>query len=214
MDLQLLNPDRALIFRITHIENLPWILDNGLHARNSATFDPNYRSIGNAELIDRRSRRAVPVSPGGVLADYVPFYFTPRTPMLLNIKTGHGVDPIPMEDIVMIVTSLHRLAEGDIPFVLTDRHAYLRAANYTNDLRGLDLIPWRQLQESDFKRSEGDPSRIERYQAEALVHRHLPLNCIIGMACYDEPSRRRIEAELTRRQLEMRLVADPHRYFE
>jgi len=30
-----LNPERALIFRIVHVANVPWILDHGLHCKNS-----------------------------------------------------------------------------------------------------------------------------------------------------------------------------------
>ena len=51
-----LNPEKALIFRITHIANVPWLLDHGLHCRNSAEFDPDFRNIGNPDLI-------VPTSP-------------------------------------------------------------------------------------------------------------------------------------------------------
>ncbi len=29
-----LNPEKALIWRIVHRDNLPWILDNGLHCGN------------------------------------------------------------------------------------------------------------------------------------------------------------------------------------
>lgn len=28
-------PEKALIFRIMHIANVPWALDHGLHCRNS-----------------------------------------------------------------------------------------------------------------------------------------------------------------------------------
>ena len=51
---QTLNPERALIFRITHRANLPWILENGLHCQSAAASDSNFVSIGNPELIDRR----------------------------------------------------------------------------------------------------------------------------------------------------------------
>lgn len=67
-----LNPDKALIFRIVHRDNLPWILDNGLHCRSSAMTNPNYVNIGSPELIDRRATRAVEISPYGTLADYIP----------------------------------------------------------------------------------------------------------------------------------------------
>jgi len=42
-----LNPEKALIWRIVHRDNLPWILDNGLHCRNSLLQDPNFVNIGN-----------------------------------------------------------------------------------------------------------------------------------------------------------------------
>jgi hypothetical protein len=32
-----LNPNKALIWRIVHRDNLQWILDNGLHCGNSLT---------------------------------------------------------------------------------------------------------------------------------------------------------------------------------
>ena len=83
-----LTAQKALIFRITHRDNVRWMLRNGLHCRNSAKRDPRFVSIGNQELIDKRNERQVPVAPGGTLSDYVPFYFTPFSPMLLNIKTG------------------------------------------------------------------------------------------------------------------------------
>ncbi|MGV2337764.1 MAG UNVERIFIED_CONTAM: DUF4433 domain-containing protein [Planctomycetaceae bacterium] len=55
---------RAYIFRITHIDNVPWILRNGIHCQNSPVRDPNFREIGHPELIARRQRRVVPAGPG------------------------------------------------------------------------------------------------------------------------------------------------------
>ena len=84
--------ENAYIFRITHINNVPWLLANGVHCRNSIDRDPNFHEIGNPDLIDKRAHRVVLVGPGGTLSDYVPFYFTHYSPMLYNIKTGyHGL---------------------------------------------------------------------------------------------------------------------------
>lgn len=44
---ELLNPEKALLFRIIHRENLPWILENGLYARTGQRHDPEYRNIRN-----------------------------------------------------------------------------------------------------------------------------------------------------------------------
>ena len=37
-----LTPERALIFRVVHIENVAWILDHGLHCKASDLQDPNH----------------------------------------------------------------------------------------------------------------------------------------------------------------------------
>jgi hypothetical protein len=181
-----LTRSKALIFRITHIANVPWILANGMHCRSSNVFDPNYRNIGNPELIDKRSRRVVQIDPGGTLSDYVPFYFTSRSPMLLNIKTGRNVTAVPMSDIVVLATSLPKLVRDGIPFIFSDRHAYLNAARFSNDIEDLDRIDWQILAESSFGYDANDPGKMDRYQAEALVHRHLPISAVGGILCYSE----------------------------
>ena len=52
-----LNAEDATIWRIVHIDNLPWVLDNGLHCSNSPTQSPDWVGIGNQEIIDRRGTR-------------------------------------------------------------------------------------------------------------------------------------------------------------
>ena len=92
-----LNPEKALIWRIIHRDNLPWILDNGLACANAEMLAPNYVNIGNVDLIDKRRHRMVPIAPGGTLADYVPFYFTPFSVMMKNIHSGMGVQHVSMK---------------------------------------------------------------------------------------------------------------------
>ena len=214
MALPFLTAERALIFRITHIANVPWTLDHGLHCRDSGVRDPSFRQIGNPDLIDKRTHRIVPVPPGGALSDYVPFYFTPLSPMLLNIKTGYnGMTRTPMAEIVIFVASVRRLAELGGPFVLTDRHAYLQAAEYANDLQGLERIDWGILQARDFKRVGDNPGKIERYQAEALVHRHLPLDALTGLVCYGPDQKAALEAEMDRRKVPLKVATRPDWYF-
>ncbi len=180
-----LNPQKALIWRITHRRNLPWILANGLHAGNGTTRSPNWVTIGNPELIDRRGQRTVPVRPGGMLNDYVPFYFTPFSPMLYNIHTGRGgVARVANADIVILVSSLHRVAEQGLPYVFTDRHAYTMTANYYNDLAHLSTIDWPLLQQRNFQRDPNDPEKVERYQAEALIYGQAPIQMLLGAVCY------------------------------
>lgn len=147
-----LNPDKALIFRITHRDNAPWILDNGLHCGSSEILDPDFVSIGNQDLIEKRKNRIIDIPPGGPLSDYIPFYFTPFSPMMYNISTGYSVEKRPNREIVILVSSLHKLVDDGKAFVFSDRHAYLEMAQFHNDLTALDCIDWPMLQARKFKK--------------------------------------------------------------
>ncbi len=182
-----LSPERAFIFRILHRDNVPWILENGMHCRDSTIRDPNFVPVGNADLIDMRHTRQVPCPPRGTLSDYVPFYFTPFTPMFLNIMTGfNGVRQRSPDEIVIFVSSLPKLRAEGVPFLFTDRHAYLAAARFSDDLAMLGWMDWERLRRRDFRKDPEDPAKVERYQAEALVHRHLPTHAMLGIVCYDD----------------------------
>lgn len=205
--------EKALIFRITHVTNVPWILANGLHCSNGNRSDPNYVQIGNAELIGRRATRGVPVLPGGTLSDYVPFYFTPYSPMLYNIKTGYnGITKRSMDEIAILVASLREIQKEGIPFVFTDRHAYLQTAEFYNDLDRLDRVDWAKLQARDFRRDPEDPGKVERYQAEALVYRTLPVAGILGIIHHCEQERIKTEANCGNLNLPMQVLCKPGWY--
>ena len=38
--------EKAFIFRITHRDNVPWIMANGSHCRNANRIDPGFVTIG------------------------------------------------------------------------------------------------------------------------------------------------------------------------
>ena len=209
-----LNPEKALIFRIIHAQNVPWVMDHGLHCRNSPIQDSNFRAIGNPDLIDKRHGRVVPVPPGGTLSDYVPFYFTPFSPMMLNLKTGYGgITQCPNEDIVVLVSSLKRLTHLRQRFVFTDRHAYTQAAQYFCDPVQLTNIDWAILQNRDFKRDPDDPGKVERYQAEALVHRQVPFAALLAIGCYTYGVKLVLEEQAMSRGIEIKVLCKPGWYF-
>ena len=210
----LLNADKALIFRITHRDNVPWVLENGLHAKNGARSDPNFRPIGNRDLIQKRTYHPVPAGPGGTLADYIPFYFTPFSMMLSNIKTRYnGVPKVPNEEIVILVSSLRRVAELNIEFVFTDQHAYLGMAEHFTGLECLDRIDWPLLQSKDFKRDNNDLGKTDRYQAEALVWKHLPVESILGVCCYTEDLRDSFKQRVDELGLSLSILKKSEWYF-
>lgn len=209
-----LNPDKSLIWRIVHRDNLPWIWENGLHCGNGQARSPNWVNIGNADLITKRGTHPVPVPPGGVLNDYVPFYFTPFSAMMLNIRTGRGVPQRANEEIVILVSSLSHLQNQRIPFLFTDMHAYYPWATFYSDPSDLDKIDWGILQRRDFRRDPDDPKKFERYQAEALAHRHCPVTALLGAVCYTESMKQQIDQQLAAHGLALRVYARTDWYFQ
>jgi hypothetical protein len=209
-----LNPTKALIFRIMHRNNVSWMLDHGVHCRNSNQIDPNYVNIGNEELIEKRHHHPVRHAMGGTLSDYVPFYFTPFSPMMYNIKTGwNGIRQRANEEIVILVSSLHRIHELQQPFLFTDMHAYLAASNFYADLADLDKIDWRILQQRDFKRDLNDLGKVDRYQAEALIRNTMPLQGLLGLVCYNETVESQLRAETAKRGQVLTVRIQPGWYF-
>lgn len=208
-----LNPEKALIWRIVHRDNLPWILDNGLHCGNSAIKSPVWVHIGNSELISKRASHAVPLAPFGVLNDYVPFYFTPFSPMMMNIVNGRGgVIQRRREELIILATSLKTIQRLDLPFVFTNSHAYYTWANFYNNLTDLKQIDWKIIQSRDFKRDSEDPAKIERYQAEALIHNHCPVSALAGIVCYNDNVKETMIKHIKHRGLGLPVYARPKWY--
>ena len=74
-------------FRITHIDNIPHIIQYGLVRADSPNRNPDYVSIGDTQVIHLRGERTV---KGYRLNDFVPFYLGPRSPMLYVIQHGYN----------------------------------------------------------------------------------------------------------------------------
>lgn len=210
-----LNAENAFVFRITHRDNLPWVLDHGLHCARSAVQDPGFVGIGNTDLIGRRREHALAPPCRGTLGDYVPFYFTPYSPMMLNIHTGWGgIKRRDNDELVFLVTSLPRLAQLGVDFVFSDRHAYLAAAKFSNSLTDLPArIPWQRLQARDFKKDPNDPEKVECYQAEALVYQQVPVQALLGIVCHGEAGATAIRGLLANRGIDLQVHVRPNWYF-
>ncbi len=205
----------GLLFRITHAGNLASLLASGLHCANGVAADPNFVAIGNPDLIGKRAHRPVPVPPGGTLADYVPFYFTPKSPMLLNIKTGYnGIIRRSNEEIVVLVSSCQAMSDQGVSMLFTDRHAYMATAAWTSnhaDLAG--MIDWDILRRHDFAGDDGYPDKMERHQAEALAHWHVPVNALLGIGCVSDVVGSATESQVRAAGLTLKVVVRPEWYF-
>lgn len=210
MSYDFLTAKNAYIWRIVRRSDMFWLIQNGLHCGNNIPPDDNYKTMGNEELIAKRNTKFVPIGNRGSLNDYVPFYFTPFSPMMYNIYTGYnGIPKVQNEDVVILVASLNDLKDKAVDFVFTDMHAYMMYANFYSDLEHLDKIDWGILQKCDFKRE-----KMERYQAEALIYQHLPIENLEAILCYSESAKLEVEGYVKQHNKNVRVVVAKHMYFK
>ena len=124
---------RIYIYRMTHIENIPHILANGITHKNSPDANPDYVTIGDKSLINTRATKQVKISNGNraqssgtiTLGDFIPFYFGVRMPMLYVMQ--HGGNYVERtsakEDIVYLVCKLSDIVKSVRDYYFSDGHA-------------------------------------------------------------------------------------------
>src|SRR5487761_1073642 len=114
------------VMHMTHISHISSIIAQGgvQCDRQAADQGLSKVSIAYAILKERRAATPVPVARGGTLADYVPHYFAPRSPMLYAIDRGLVADyKGGQREIVYLIASAERVERSGIPFAFTDGHA-------------------------------------------------------------------------------------------
>ena len=188
------------VFRMIAIDNLENDLTNGLFSKMNAPIDPNRTVIGNAEIISERDRRSVICYPGTFVNNYVPFYFSVRTPMLLNIHTGHGVPQIHQSNIVYLGSPLVEVATDDLQWCYTNGNAAKLITRYFTSLDDINLIDWRSILTEDFRHdnSDGDEDRIRKKHAEFLIKDYVPKDRIKGIAVFNQDAANNVNAILQR----------------
>lgn len=136
-------------------------------------------------------------------------YTLPR-PML---ETGYNVPHVDRTDILFLVTSVGRVQELSLDFVIADRHALLAHAQFSADTAQLSTLSWDLWNARDFKYDPEEPGKKERYQAEFLVHRYLPTSAIREIACYNRDVEERIGSMLQGRGETTRVEIHEDWYF-
>jgi hypothetical protein len=184
------------IYHITHLRNLVSIVqEGGLISVNSLKRKAKqYQNIAYGDLQDRRARVGVPCSRGGVLHDYVPFYFAPRSPMLYTINRGNVRDcPEGQTPILHLVTSAESVAQKGIAYAFTDGHAIMDYSDFYDDLDIMDaVIDWELMEADYWADTEDDPNRKCRRQAEFLAYEFVPLSLITDIGVVNAQMRNQV----------------------
>jgi ssDNA thymidine ADP-ribosyltransferase, DarT len=194
-------PQPTPVFHITRFEHLESMVAHGLLSDNQAQERGLVQvEIGNVGIKAQRVRRLVPIAPGGVVADYVPFYFAPRSPMLYAIDKGN----VPTyqqgcEEIIYLVSSTQTLAAHGLTVLGTDRNAVMAVAEYTDDDTHLtEIVDWNLMKTRMWNNTSTAPDRRERRQAELLVLGQVPWSAFLEVGTKSQGMKRRVEEVLAR----------------
>ena len=177
------------VFRLTHIDNIKYIMSKGLVRASSPLRDENYVSIEDVQVIQVRKDRKF---QGYQLSDFMPFYFGPRSPMLYVIQHGYnGVRKVKPEDIVYCVVRIEDIIKNDIDCIFTDGHALSSLTNYyyKSSLANLNNIVNYDDVYSTFWNIEDDPDLKRRKEAELLINEDLPAQYIRGIVVYNDKAK-------------------------
>ncbi|MET8122961.1 DUF4433 domain-containing protein [Micromonospora sp. NPDC005291] len=179
-------PSQTRILHFTHIENLPAILAVGRLFADSMVGTRLATNVGAPDIKASRRRRAVPCPPGGAVADYVPFYFAPRSPMMFRIAREHqdgtqGCYPDGDDPLVYLVSSLEKVHHAQLSWVASDGNCAATLTSFSGVLDDLaELVDWALMGERIWRNLPEDPDRVRRRMAELLVHREFPLDLLAG----------------------------------
>ncbi|MHC5310051.1 type II toxin-antitoxin system toxin DNA ADP-ribosyl transferase DarT [Myroides sp. LJL116] len=187
-----------VIYRMTHIENIPHILSNGITHGNSANSNMNYRNIGDLSLIDNRSQRAVYIDNGHhidfnteriTLGDFIPFYFGVRMPMLYTAQIGGNFveTAVSPESIVYIACSMDNILQSNAVCYFSDGHATNNFTSFYNKSKIPQInsiLDWNSIK-TKYWGGQDNLDAKRKKQAEFLVLGDIKVNCIIGYGCYN-----------------------------
>ena len=183
------------IYHITHIDNLASIVAAGALWSDAQRIQQGFASanIGYSHIKARRLRRPITVSAGGLLGDYVPFNFCPRSIMLYVVSQGHADYAAGQQPIIHLVSSIDTIVASGRPWAFTDRHADLGYAGQFDSLDDIAEVDWSVM---PIQQWGGDSELKEKRQAEFLVHDWCPWNAIVEIGVIDDAVAATVHAAL------------------
>jgi hypothetical protein len=194
--------NKVILYRITHIENIPHILQYGITHKDSINKNPDYKNIGDLSLIDNRSKKKVNIDNGefnsdiGItitLGDYIPFYFGVKMPMLYVAQHGGNFveSATSPTDIIYLGCSVSKIISSKLNFFFSDGHATDMLTSFfgkskINEL--VNIVDWEAVKSSYWGGAENLNIKRKK-QAEFLVSGDLSPDFIVAFGCYNEKAK-------------------------
>lgn len=170
-----------MIYHITDVANLPSILaENGLHS-DVAMAQRNPEIIGYTHIKKRRMEKiTVPCCENRFVGEFVPFYYCPRSPMLLTVNSGNtGRPPGCQRTILHLVSTVAIGINLSRSWAISDGNAGAAYPSFYADLKALEALDW------DAIRAKYWQGRSNQKAAEFLVADFFPWTGIHAIGCHN-----------------------------
>jgi len=196
------NPPRnPKVYHITHIDNIPSIIEKGCILSDSRMLNAQKTEIGMSNIKLRRLINEVSCHAGTKVGEYTPFYFCTRSIMLYIIHMRNhyelsykgGQTPI-----LHLQSDFHSAVQwaekNNIRWALSTSNAGALYTTFYNDTKHLDKINWQAVNATDFKNSEIKEGK----QAEFLMFDYFPWNLIEGIGVVNQDIKNSVDSILQR----------------
>jgi hypothetical protein len=191
-------PDIKSLYYITHVENLPSILEHGVLSHQQVSeLSVSSKSIYDQEIVSRRREKKTPDQE--TLWKYANFYFQPRNPMMYRVKTS---------DIAVIAIRPEILRHPGV-FIADGNAASEPTRFYALD-DGLKILAdqWTTIQNDWWNDHDGSKRRI---MAECLVPERVDPSLIHSIYVPNAEARTRVLRVLNAEPVPV--VVEPHMFF-
>lgn len=185
------DPRAWYVWHFTHRRNLDGIVAAGGLEPDSVANPA--ATVTDASIKGRRAKIRVrptdaPQYPFATVADHVPWYFAPRSPTLLRVVDGWGLEykdgHLPL---VLLGIKIGDLADSNLKWCYSDRNAATDLVRFGTDLGSLPgFIDFDLMTLRDWMNTPDDRDRASRRAAEVLIHGKVPIEMISAVAASNE----------------------------
>jgi hypothetical protein len=189
---------------MTHISNIPHVLQYGVVHRNSVNANSNYVAIGDATLINTRNSKHIIINNGNmfnvagkiILGDFIPFYFGVRMPMLYVVQYGGNfvAQATPPENIIYLTCLLSDIIQSGYLYYFSDGHATDSLTSFYDNTQIANLpniIDWVAIK-SQYWGGEGHLDLKRKKQAEFLIGNDIAPNYLFDFGCYNAAAKEQL----------------------
>ncbi|QXA21575.1 Uncharacterised protein [Lelliottia amnigena] len=197
------------VYHFTYFTNLEQIIKHGLlSTNNKEKQNLAHENIANNDIQHRRSEMRVPCGPGGVVHDYVPFYFTKRSPMLLNVIKNKNID---QEGIIYLAVPIEVVEKSSVVFTSFSANT-LTPPDFYSDPADLKELNWDIITRQIWVPKPD--SLKQQKMAELLIHNRVLISDISYIVVWDAEIKQCVSNLLTNNGLHHLEVRDDWRSFD